>query len=401
MSAHIQDMTDTSSRKRQPRGTTTGGQFATEAKGESSISLTPAVQSVGLPIFTNSYGLPEMEPHTGKGKYDRVDFDPASEEGFEYLVENRYKHIPKHLRDIEANKASVRQELEDVCAQYGVPFAYVQSIKVQEAFNRNNPSRPREYAFTNSDNAHDIAQAWKTGMPHNWVSEAQFVGDGSFDDNAVNRWANGANLETLSRLSDLGVPVAAHHIRKWKEVPDEVTRDWFAARAQDPELDAWVDSYLPDVGLERILDHDQNSQDGLTIKTAQRMLSLGIQDPGVAYRSFDIRGQYTPLTDCRVKPDGTIRGAAAVEEVAAFISHTGAGSDQARTAMRMGLSADQVARYKGTDLSDSDMYEMLIYPQMQDMPADVVVKSRTASNKANKSPESLMGIYAKWDKSRR
>lgn len=45
VSAHTISMTDTTSRKRQPRGTTTGGQFATEAKSDAAVTLVSSPSS--------------------------------------------------------------------------------------------------------------------------------------------------------------------------------------------------------------------------------------------------------------------------------------------------------------------------------------------------------------------
>lgn len=65
-SAHIQGMTD-NTRKRQPKGTTTGGQFATEAKGEAGVALTQPAEHPALTKATAIMQDPNIDSE------DRID----------------------------------------------------------------------------------------------------------------------------------------------------------------------------------------------------------------------------------------------------------------------------------------------------------------------------------------
>lgn len=312
---------DVSDRARVPAGVRTGGQFATEARGEADVSL----------------------------------LDPASVPSVEdYLV----RVIAPAVADGgPAFDSIVRQEFDRLVELVGpdVPAEYVAAV-----FEVNHRLRQGDYtplgsrwAAASPQAAMYLRDAYETGMPADWPDQMEarnaaaeparkaawdaaaaaghlqgltYSPAHDWSSRCVERWAKGLTADELARLDAAGLALRPEVAAAYVGCDTPTIHQWLNAATRDPQFGKYVNHYLGYQGI------GQYVRAGVPLDDVRLCHELGAE-PGLAMHGL-------------TRPDGTVeKGPDAIRELVAYSKAAGQSTDEAREGIAAGLPASALKEY--------------------------------------------------------
>ncbi|WP_251151283.1 hypothetical protein [Cellulosimicrobium sp. Marseille-Q4280] len=299
-------MTSLADRSRVPAGVRTGGQFATEARAESDISLALAPHQDLPPVDVSLAELTEQ--------WELRAFAP------------------------EAAATQAQRDLEQArfLTLGGVPDEYLAALLVADGRTRLPRTYDRGGAFGPSgwncaQGGEEIRDAYASGMPAHWPDQMADRGE-KWREGCVPRWNAGVTAEELARLQFFGMDgepgiAAAYAGRDLLKV-----RDWIRAASDDKGFGQYLGRYLSHAGV------GQYVGEGVPLQDVRLCYDLS-EDPNNAVEPGLARRGLT-------RPDGTVeKGPDAIRELVDYAKAAGRSTDEAYEGIRLGISAKDVKAY--------------------------------------------------------
>lgn len=299
-------MTSLADRSRVPAGVRTGGQFATEARAESDISLALAPHQDLPPVDVSLAELTEQ--------WELRAFAP------------------------EAAAAQAQNDLEQArfLTLGGVPDEYIAALLVADGRTRLPRTYDRGGAFGPSgwncpQGGDAIRDAYISGMPADWPDQMADRGE-KWREGCVPRWNAGVTADELKRLQFFGMDgepgiAAAYAGRDLLKV-----RDWIRAASDDKGFGKYLGRYLSHAGV------GQYVGEGVPLADVRLCYDLSEDphnavEPGLARRGL-------------TRPDGTVeKGPDAIRELVDYAKAAGRSTDEAHEGIRLGVAAKDVKAF--------------------------------------------------------
>jgi hypothetical protein len=288
-------MTTTSSR--QPKGVPVGGQFATQARTESEVSL--AAGPAG--------------------------FSPPSEAESVARLTERDAGDWLHRSGAEA---AAQDLIDRACAAAGpdVPREWVAAVV--EADRRlaerggNSRSPIGGWSIDSPESGMFLREAYATGMPADWPDQMAARGE-TWQYACVKRWTQGLTADELDRLDGAGYANGPRQAMSLAGCDIDDLDRWNAVLRADPDFSRYAARYLDLPGVGAYV------RDGVPLEDVRLCQELGVE-PGLARHGL-------------TRPDGTTEtGPEAIRELAAYAKACGQSTDEAHEGIRLAVPAADV-----------------------------------------------------------
>ncbi|GEL47180.1 hypothetical protein CHO01_22960 [Cellulomonas hominis] len=355
-------MTSLADRSRVPAGVRTGGQFATEARGESVATLTGPADRVtelqraidklarerhdwqcqmanagalgGNELFLTCQGelellaeqMSEAETelaHLGGAPAAAPVPVPTTSESIDKLaalLEDTYAH-PEVARDQAARM------VEDAVRVAGrdVDPDWVAAVIVVHRAGRLVTSDLGTWTLTSPETGQVLRDAYAAGMPVNWTEQMAQRGEG-WTDRCVKRYADGLTGDELARLDAAGLAKSPAMAYAFRGCDADTARAWLDAAKADPDFNSYLARYLQLDGV------GNDIRAGVPLADVRLCHELGVE-PGLAYNGLQ-------------RPDGTVeKGPDAIRELAEYAKACGQSTDEAYRGIRLGIDAAKVKAF--------------------------------------------------------